>query len=199
MLQDGFHDVPNGKLAIVVRELEMRAAPAARIPSFADGITLRAVTDPTLDWYRDIFRRVGADWLWFSRLGMDDDTLSGIIHDPDVVIFTLTKDGKDEALLELDFRTADTCELMFFGLTAPLIGTGAGRALIEHAIQSAWARPISRFHLHTCSLDSPQAFAFYQRAGFVATGQKFEVAEDPRIKGRAGFTRDHAPHVPIFD
>lgn len=199
MLEDGYHDVPAGRLAMVVTHLEMRAQADTGPADAPQGVQLRAVPSPTLDWYRDIFRRVGADWLWFSRLGLSDADLAAIIHDPAVQIFTLSMDGRDEALLELDFRVKDTCELAFFGLTGKLIGMGAGRYLMNHATKMAWSHPIRVFHLHTCTLDSPQALSFYQRSGFIPTRQQIEIAPDNRITGSAGFTRDHAKHVPVFD
>ncbi|SPH22807.1 hypothetical protein ASD8599_03554 [Ascidiaceihabitans donghaensis] len=199
MLTDGYHDVPAGRLAMVVTHLEMHAKPATTQVCLPDGITLRAVPSPTLDWYRDIYRRVGADWLWFSRLELSDADLAAIIHDPKVRIFTLSVNGQDEALLELDFRHDGACELAFFGLTDTLIGQGVGRGLMAHAIQMAWAEPITLFHVHTCTLDSPQALSFYRRSGFTPMRQQIEIAPDNRIKGTAGFTRNHAPHVPIFD
>lgn len=196
MLGDGYHDVPAGKLAMVVTLLEMRkAAPLRDIP-LPKGVTLRQVT-PTLAWYRDIFRRVGAqEWLWFSRLKLSDAELGAILADPDVAFYTLSKDGQDEALLELDFRQSGDCELMYFGLTPSLIGTGAGRCLMNHAIKAAFAKPIDRFHLHTCTLDSPQALAFYLRSGFTPYARQIEVADDPRLTGMLG--GDAGPHVPII-
>ena len=180
MLTDGYHDVPLGKLAMVVTHLEMReAAPLRDVPA-PEGVTLRALT-PTLDWYRDIFRRVGQDWLWFGRLTKTDAELQALLSDADTQFFTLTKDGRDEALLELKFTADGTCELAYFGLTPALIGSGAGRYLMNHAIRTAWARPISRFHLHTCTLDSPQALSFYVRSGFTPFERQVEVADDPRL------------------
>ena len=119
-----------------------------------------------------------------------------IISDPLVEIFTLSKDGKDEALLELDFRTEGECEIAYFGLAAPLIGSGVGRFLMNHAITQAWARPITRFHLHTCTLDSQQALAFYIRSGFTPTRQEIEIEDDPRQTGLLPLTA--APHVPVI-
>jgi hypothetical protein len=197
MLGDGFHDVPAGKIAMVVTLLEMREPAPIREIDLPDGVTLRQVT-PTLAWYRDIFRRVGAqEWLWFARLKMSDAELGGILNDPDVTFFTLSKDGQDEALLELDFRQSDACELMYFGLTHALIGSGAGRFLMNHAIATAWARPITRFHVHTCTIDSPQALSFYIRSGFKAYARQIEVADDPRLTGTLG--QDAGPHVPIIE
>lgn len=195
MLTDGYHDVPLGKLAMVVTHLEMReAAPLRDVPA-PEGVTLRALT-PTLDWYRDIFRRVGQDWLWFGRLTKTDAELQALLSDADTQFFTLTKDGRDEALLELKFTADGTCELAYFGLTPALIGSGAGRYLMNHAIRTAWARPISRFHLHTCTLDSPKALSFYIRSGFTPFKRQVEVADDPRLIDL--LDKDAGAHVPTI-
>lgn len=197
MLDKGFHDVPPGSLATVVTHLEMRAPAAPRPVPIPDGLTLRHVQAPAPDWYRDLFTRVGGhDWLWFSRLVMDDTELADILHDPRVAVYALEQDGRAEGLMELDFRVNAECELAFFGLTGKLIGTGAGRYLMNAAITRAWARPIDRFHVHTCTLDHPAALGFYRRSGFVPIRQQVEIAEDPRV---SGLLPDHAgAHIPVF-
>jgi hypothetical protein len=93
--------------------------------------TLRRVPSPDLDWFRDLYRRVGEEWLWFSRLQMADSELTAIIRSPMVDVHALVHEGRDEGLLELDFREAGQCELAFFGVTADLIGGGAGRWLMN--------------------------------------------------------------------
>lgn len=196
ILEDGFYDVPPGKVATVVTHLEMRADPAQPLPPAPEGWTLRAVPTPDVAWYRAIFDKVGADWLWFSRKELNNAALSAIIHDPKVMIWTLSNGGADGALLELDFRDGKTCEIAFFGVAAPLIGQGAGRYLMAAAIEAAWRQPITRLHLHTCTLDSPQALPFYRRAGFTPTRQQIEIADDPRLAG--GIDTACAPHVPMF-
>ncbi len=196
MLADGFHDVPAGKLAMVVTHLQMRGAAALRDVAAPAGVILRQV-EPALDWYRDIFRRVGSqEWLWYGRLKMSDADLTAILTHKDVAFYTLSQDGKDEALLELDFRQEGACELAYFGLTPALIGSGAGRYLMNHAIRTAWARPIDRFHVHTCTLDSPFALAFYIRSGFTPYRRQIEVDDDPRLIGLLG--QDAGPNVPII-
>lgn len=195
MLTDGMHDVPAGKLAMVVTHLEMTSPAPTRGTALAEGISFRQVS-PDLDWYRDIFRRVGSEWLWFGRSRMDDDTLMNILDDPLVALYTLTKDGQDEALLELDFRQEGACELAYFGLTSKLIGSGAGRYLMDQAITLAWSKGISRFHVHTCTLDSPQALAFYMRSGFTPFRRQVEIEDDPRLIGI--WPEDTAGHVPIL-
>jgi GNAT superfamily N-acetyltransferase len=196
MLTNGFHAVPPGKVAMVVTHLEMRARPELADITLPEGVTFHDI-DADVDWFRDIFRRVGAHpWLWYGRLKLDDAALSAILDDPLVTHHTLRRDGRDEALLELDFRQEGACELSYFGLTPALIGTGAGRFLMREATARAWARPISRFHVHTCTLDSPQALNFYRRSGFVPLRQEVEIDDDPRLTGL--LPRDAAPQVPIF-
>ena len=196
MLADGFHGVPEGKLAVIVTYLEMHAPAAVKEVTLPEGITFRQVT-PTLDWYRNVFTRVGAhDWLWYGRLKMSDTELQTILDDPKVSFFTLSKDGHDEALLELDFRQSGECELAYFGLTSALIGTGAGRYLMNEAITQAWAADITRFHVHTCTHDSPQAVDFYRRSGFTAYKREVEIDDDPRLTGV--LPKDAAKNIPLI-
>lgn len=196
-LHDGLHDVPPGKLAMVVTHLEMRSRAEPRPVPAPDGVTFRSFT-PTPEQYRDLFRRVGGfDWLWYGRLRMEDAPLAAILDDPQVHHYTLTRDGRDEALLELDFRQEGECELAYFGLTPALIGSGAGRFLMNKAIGLAWDRPISRFHVHTCTLDSQQALPFYIRSGFTPYRRQVEIDDDPRLVGL--LPEDAGAHVPLIN
>lgn len=198
MLADGFHDVPPGKVATVVTHLEMTAQVAPRPVPEPEGITLDRVRNPDLDWYRDLFQRVGGqDWLWFSRLNMTDAELSAILTATEVELYALMAGDHSAGLVELDFRGRDACELAFFGVTPDLIGAGAGRFMMNHAITRAWARPIRRFTVHTCTLDSPAALPFYRRSGFVPIRQQVEIADDPRLVGK--LPRDAGRHIPIFE
>ena len=196
LLPDGTHDVPAGKIATVVTHLDMTELPA--IPSDPAGVwILRRVEAPALDWYRDLFRRVGEEWLWLSRARMPDAELAAIIHSPLVEVYALQFEGSDEGLLELDFREAGRCEIVFFGVTAKLIGSGTGRWLMNRALELAWSRPIARVWLHTCTHDHPGTVAFYQRSGFRAFRRQIEIEDDPRLDGIA--PRDAAMHVPIIE
>lgn len=195
MVENGLHDVPPGKVAMVVTHLEMRAQAPLRGASLPDGITFRQV-EADVTWFRDLFDRVGGPWLWYGRKTLSDDTLAAILSDPKVVHYTLQKDGRDEALLELDFREDGACELAYFGLTSALIGTGAGGYLMDRAIELAWAAPISRFHVHTCTFDSPQALGFYVRSGFTPYKQQVEIDDDPRLTGVV--PEGSAAQIPVF-
>jgi len=196
IVPDGYNDVPAGKQAAVVTSLQMTARPEPRPERTSAGWTLRHVERPDLDWYRDLYRRVGQDWLWFSRLSMDDAALATILQSPDVEVFSFEVDGASEGLLELDFRSPGECELAFFGLTARAQGTGAGRWLMNRALERAWSRPIGRLWVHTCTFDHPAALAFYMRSGFVPFRQQIEIADDPRLTG--ALPLDAAPQVPII-
>lgn len=200
MLPDGYSDVPAGKLATVVTHLEMRKPPQRGPDPEQPGITLAHVETPDTAWYRDLYARVGTDWLWDSRLRMAEADLSAILTDPGVEVYAVMKDGRSEGLLELDFREERACELAFFGLTPAMVGNGTGRWLMNRAIARAWSReghaPIGRFWVHTCTLDSPQALNFYIRSGFVPVKRQVEVFDDPRLTGVLPETA--APQVPIL-
>ncbi|MGB5862962.1 MAG: GNAT family N-acetyltransferase [Sulfitobacter sp.] len=196
MLNDGVHAVPAGKLPVIVTYLEMLSRAPTKDIDLPDGIRFRQVT-PTLEWYRDVFTRVGSnEWLWYGRLRLTDAALAAILNDPHTAYFTLTKDGVDRALLELDFRTKGACELAYFGLTPALIGTGAGRYLMNEAITRAWDAGIERFHVHTCTIDSPQALDFYIRSGFSAYKRAIEIDDDPRLIGVLPIQAGR--HIPVI-
>lgn len=196
-LPDGYSDVPAGKIAAIATSLEMlEPRPTRRHPS-ATSFVIRRVERPGADWYRDLFRRIGTPWLWHSRLRLVPAALEAIIRHPQVEVWALEEDGRDEGLLELDFRESGSCELTFFGLTLPLVGRGAGRLLMDCAIERAWARPIRRFWVHTCTLDHPGALAFYMRSGFRPFQLQIEIADDPRLDGT--LPRQAAPSVPITE
>ena len=196
ILPDGYSDIPAGKIAAVVTHLEMTERPTL-LPDPPGAFTLRRVETPNLNWYRDLYRRVGEDWLWFSRLQLADAELAAIIRSPQVEVYGLVHEGRDEGLLELDFREDGRCELAFFGVTAKLIGSGAGRWLMNRALERAWSHPVERVWVHTCTLDHPSALAFYQRSGFRAFRRQIETADDPRLDGTA--PRDAARHVPMIE
>ena len=82
--------VPDGHLAAVVTYLEMREPPPS--PSQLPESPLALWTSTARTLARTIPRAcsgmVGARWLWFSRLVMDDAELAAIIHHPKVEFFT---------------------------------------------------------------------------------------------------------------
>ncbi len=188
--------VPDDRLATIVTTLEMTRRPPLR-PLPASPFRLVAWPTPAPDRYRALFRRVGAPWLWFSRLAMDDDALTAIVHDPGISVFAVTdRAGVEVGMLELDHRSAGACELGYVGLVPELAGKGHGDWLMAEALARAWRPGVARVWVHTCTLDHPAALGFYRRHGFVATGRTVETFADPRVSGI--LPRDAAPQIPLL-
>ena len=195
-LSDGYHAVPHGKLANVQTFLEMHARPALRLGPQDSSWRLERLSAPDLERYRAAFHRVGDEYLWALRLLMPEHELTQYLTDSRIEIYFLVTPSGDEGLLELDFRVERECEVALFGVAPSLFGTGAGRWLMNHALEKAWSHPIERFWLHTCTLDHPNALAFYRRTGFVPYARNVEVYDDPRY---LGVTRsDAAPSITIL-
>ena len=190
-----YEPVRDSDLVAVVTFLEMRERPA--VPSSASALQLRRVERPEPEAYRELFRRIGSRWLWFSRLIMDDSKLAAIIGDPKVELFTVVDQGGDEVgMLELDFREEGYCELAFVGLVPELSGQGHGRWLLAESSRLAWRDGVERIHVHTCTLDHPAALGAYRRAGFVPVKRSIERFPDPRLLGV--LPSDCAPQVPLL-
>lgn len=189
---NGISDLPPGTIATIVTYLDMRQAPDGARPG-REGWSLVPLAGD-MERYRDLFRRVGAPWLWFTRLIMTDDALRSIIEHPRVQALALRAGGEDVGLLELDFRRTGECELSFFGLVPEAVGAGWGGVLMNEAVRRAFAEPIDRFWVHTCTLDHPRALGFYMRSGFRPYKRAVEIADDPRLKGYLPLTA--APHMP---
>jgi hypothetical protein len=88
-IRDEYTRVPAGKVAAIVTHLEMNTRPALSEAKPSGDYSLRRVTNPSLAWYRDLYRRVGENWLWFSRLVMSDADLENLIRHPAVEVHAL--------------------------------------------------------------------------------------------------------------
>ena len=188
--------VAPGELAAVVTSLEMRERPEARaLP--ASPFRLERRIEPATAAYRDLFRRVGAPWLWFSRLAMSDAELEAIIRDPRVEIYApLDPADAEVGIVELDFRQPRECEIAFFGLVLELAGKGHGDWLMAQTLALGWRGDVQRIWVHTCTLDHPRALDFYRRNGFVPFARAVESFADPRLLGI--LPRDAAPQIPLL-
>jgi GNAT superfamily N-acetyltransferase len=191
---NGCTDIPAGKIAAVVTYLEMASPRQSAEP---DGRLRLEPIGGDLARYRALFRSVGEPWLWFSRLVMPESETEAILADSAVEALALRDGDRDVGLLELDFRQSGECELAFLGVVPAMIGQGAGRFLMNAAVTRAFARPVRRFWVHTCTLDHPAALPFYIRSGFTPYRRAVEVVDDPRLTGR--LPRNAAPHVPVIE
>lgn len=192
----GYSNIAPGYIASVVTCLEMREKPVGAPVPLPEGFSLQPLVDRDPDAYRNLFRKVGANWLWFSRLIMSDETLISMLQNSRREIYVIRHNGEDTGLMELDFSEPGEVELVFLGLTSDVTGKGIGRAVMSAATELAWAKPVQRFWVHTCTFDHPSALGFYIRSGFEPYERRVEVQADPRLSGHLPL--DAAPHVPII-
>lgn len=195
-LPNGYYELPQGKLANVVTCLEMKAMPHRALAPFPADLRLKRFAPGDIEGHRALFRAVGSDLMWFSRLIMKDEDLAAIIANPAVESFALMQGPDMLGMLELNFADPPNCELAFYGLVPEAIGQGFGRALMDEAIRRAWAKPINRFWVHTCTFDSPLALPFYIRSGFTPYLRMVEVHDDPRLLGKLAM--EASPQVPVL-
>ena len=185
--------VPDGHVGTVVTYLEMKEKPRpAPLPS--SPLRLERWRDPAPARYRLLFRRVGARWLWYSRLVMDDAALAAAIREVWAVV---DRAGIEVGMVELDFATREgECLIRFLGLVPELAGKGHGRWLFAQTLALAWRAGVRRVHVHTCTLDHPAALPAYLKAGFKAYRRAFESFPDPRLAGV--LPPEEAPGVPLI-
>jgi GNAT superfamily N-acetyltransferase len=190
---NGTTELPPGKIAAIVTYFVMRQRPRLAISPSGLGLVRLGAADAGA--YLALFRLIGAPWLWFSRLQAGEAAAADLLADPRVEAYAVEESGITIGLLELDFRRNGEAEIAFLGLVQDAIGRGLGRQLMQEALARAWAQPIGRLLVHTCTLDHPAALPFYRSAGFVAYKIGVEVTDDPRLCGL--FDRDSARTVPI--
>jgi GNAT superfamily N-acetyltransferase len=185
--------LPDGHVGAVVTYLEMTEQPTPR-PLPASPLRLEPWPAPDPARYRTLFERVGAPWLWYSRLTMDDERLRQEMAEVHAVVDPA---GAEIGLIELDFRSAGECLVRFLGLVPELAGRGHGGWLLAQALALAWRPDIRRVAVNTCTLDHPAALPAYLKAGFRACGRAFESFPDPRLAGL--LPRDAAPQLPLVE
>ena len=186
----GLIAIPPGHVGAVVTYLEMIEPPPGRAPVESPlRLERREAPDPVR--YRRLFERVGARWLWYSRLAMDEERLRSAIGEVHEVI---GPDGGEAGLVELDFQRESECLIKFLGLVPELAGRGHGAWLFAATLALAWRPGVRRVRVNTCTLDHPAALPAYLRAGFTAYKRAFESFPDPRLTGL--LPSDSAPQIP---
>jgi len=192
---DGYTDLPPGKIANVVTYLEM-TAPADGPRAVRPDLSVRMHRSPDLDWYRNLYRRVGEPWLWFSRLVMPEEELHELLADPATEIHVVERQGEPLGFAELSYAVPGEVEVAMFGVVPEATGTGVARFLMEAALERVWATDRRRVWLHTCTFDHPAAVRFYQARGFRPYKFAIEVSDDPRLSGH--LPEAASPHVPLI-
>lgn len=188
--------VAPGEIATIVTTLEMRRRPHAR-PLPDSPLRLVRWARPQPDKYRALFARVGAPWLWYSRLTLDDAALGAVIDRPETQAHAvIDRAGIEVGLLEFTHPAPDWCALDYFGLVPELAGQGHGRWLMSLALAMMWRPGVTLVRVNTCTLDHPSALNFYRAQGFEAVMRTIETFPDPRATGL--LPRYAAPQIALL-
>ncbi|MEZ5933833.1 MAG: GNAT family N-acetyltransferase [Alphaproteobacteria bacterium] len=164
-----------------VTYLEMHTPPD-RTPALPrPGVEIRRALQPTLSFYRYLYDTIGGDWTWTARRLMDDEALLRDVRNPAVEVNVLWVQGVPAGLIELDRRSPPEIELFYFGLVPDFVGRGLGRFALDWAVDRACSFRPSRFWVHTCDLDHPNALPTYQKAGFAIYDRA--TAHEPILHG----------------
>lgn len=192
----GLTSLRNSQLAAVVTSLEMLRKPLLQ-PQPMMPFRLIRWKQPSTEAYRALFQRVGQNWLWFSRLILEETRLRAILDNENVQIFAvIDRQNLEVGLLELDFRIEEQCEIAYFGVIPELTGKGVGAWLMSQALALGWRKGIKRVWVHTCSLDHPSALKFYMAHGFTPYAREIEIFDDPRLTGI--YPSDCAAQIPLL-
>jgi GNAT superfamily N-acetyltransferase len=189
-LTDGYQALAPGKVASVVTYVQMTARPEWIDGPF-DGVLAPLALDD-LAVYRALFKRIGENWLWFSRARMNDEELRVRLNGPGYQVLVL-EGGR--GFVELD-RKGEDVEISLFGLAPEETGKGLGRTMMALGLRVAWSEGTERVWLHTCTLDDPRALGFYRKMGFRPYARGIEISNDPRLQGWLPETA--APQVPLI-
>jgi GNAT superfamily N-acetyltransferase len=168
------------RIPMTVTFLEMKARPTALPPPQPKGkIALLKSEKPPAHFYRYLYDTIGKDYYWVDRKKLTPEALEGVIHDPSNQLFVLYTEGNPAGLAELDLRQSGTANISYFGLMPEAIGKRLGYFFLYHTCMNAWALPISRLTINTCTLDHPRALPLYQRLGFAAYAREERFIELP--------------------
>lgn len=168
------------RVPTVVTFLEMDKRPTSPPPPQpGEKVAILKAEKPPVHFYRYLYNTIGESYKWVDRRKVDDVTLGTILRDPRVDLFVLYADGCPAGMAELDFRLEGTGQLSYFGLVPEYVGRGLGAFFLYQAIQNAWAMPINKLLINTCTLDHPRALPLYQRMGFSVYAREDRFIEMP--------------------
>ncbi len=173
---------PGGKsrVPMTVTFFEMTAKPSALPPPQPKGRhAILKAENPSPEFYRFLYDQIGGPYKWVDRKKLTPEALTEIIRHRRNVLYVLYVEGCPAGMAELDLRKDGVANISYFGLMPDFIGKRLGYFFLYHACQNAWAHPISRLTINTCTLDHPRALPLYQRIGFTAYAREERFVELP--------------------
>ncbi|HNY79894.1 MAG: GNAT family N-acetyltransferase [Sedimentisphaerales bacterium] len=114
---------------------------------------------------RFLYEYVGRDWKWIDRLVWSDQRWREYAAADNLRTFVACRQGSLVGYYELQ-QQGESVEIRIFGLTPEFLGQGHGGALLDHAIDTAFAWGARRVWVHTCTNDHPRALDNYLKSGF---------------------------------
>ncbi|MGQ0740834.1 MAG: GNAT family N-acetyltransferase [Alphaproteobacteria bacterium] len=177
------NDLGERGLAVVVTFLELTSRPPPPGPPRPQMKTaILRCENPPVHFYRYLYDTIGRDYFWVERRRWTDDALAGMLAEPKIELYALYVSGVPAGMSELDFRNDKAAQIAYFGLVPEFVGRKLGPWFLYQTCELAWAKPIEKLIVNTCSLDHPRALQTYQRMGFVPYSR-----EDRTIWLPAGF------------
>ena len=166
------------RIPMTVTFLEMTAKPSALPPPAPRGrhAILRAEKPPP-HFYRYLYDTIGEKYFWVDRRKLAPDRLTEIIHAPTNFLYVLYAEGNPAGMSEFDLKPDGTANIAYFGLMPEAQGRHLSFFFLYHTCMNAWAHPISRLLVNTCTLDSTRALPLYQRMGFVPYSREERFVE----------------------
>jgi GNAT superfamily N-acetyltransferase len=153
-------------VAVDVTFLRMDAPPTAAPPPWPEGATVALAESCSVAFYRYLYGTVGFDYVWWLRRTLTDAELRTLLADPAISIHVGYQRGEPAGFYELDRRNWPLLNLAYFGLMPQAIGHGLGRALLRHAVDSAWNERPRAVTVNTCTADHRRALPNYLLCGF---------------------------------
>jgi len=162
--------------AVSVFHLEMNAANEHLRTALPDELSIAEAEIKQGEFNRFMYGFVGADWEWNERLSWSPAQWQAYAESEKLRTWVATSRGSIAGYYELQSQPESTVELKYFGLVPHSIGKGFGRAMLSHAIDSAWQwGKTERVWVHTCTLDHPSALSNYKARGFTLFKEEIVV------------------------
>ncbi len=173
---------PKPKVQLVTTYLEMVAPPKReKIRPKPDGLEIVHLPKVPIHFYRYLYNTLSEPWVWWERKRQTDDEIRAEVHSPGFSFHVPYLDHLPFGMIELDNRRFPEVQFNYFGIFPEYCGQGLGGYLLDWTVDHVFAQGATRFWVHTCNFDSPNAIPAYQRAGFVIYDVITEWVDDPKV------------------
>ena len=133
-----------------------------------------------MHFYRYLYDTIGDDYFWVDRKQADARGAGRGDPAPRKRSFMFcTRTEIPPAWPNWTCASRGIANIAYFGLMPEAIGQRLGYFFLYHTCMNAWAQPIQRLTVNTCTLDHPRALPLYQRMGFTPYCREERFVELP--------------------